>query len=113
MTGRVTMTVLIAMCFGCSVDEDQFLTEYVNAYCQEALTCLSASELAFNGWTNQEACVSDYGPTLTSEASDCLYNPEQSKECLKSTEAGLSCSAEGEVEFPIECEDVFTDCTVL
>ena len=113
MISRATMTMLIAMCLGCSVEEDQFVTEYVEFYCQEALTCLTASELSFNGWTNQEACISDYGPKLTSDVDACLYNPDQAKECVKVAEDGLSCTDDGEVQFPDECEDVFTDCSAL
>lgn len=101
---------LLAALAGCSLSEEAFVQDFVEADCAYILECTSEPILAFQGWETEEDCRTDRGPEVAADAAACVYDKKAAKACLDALELE-PCAAEGEDRvFPAICQDVFTLC---
>lgn len=90
----------------CGTKAEDFPGKYGEAYCEWAVVdeCLDASVREFNGWTDLETCIGDFGGRFAAVTEGCVYDKSAAKQCLKDMKKH-PCSSAPDV--PAACEVVF------
>ncbi|MCO4747294.1 MAG: hypothetical protein KC912_21020 [Proteobacteria bacterium] len=67
----------------CGLSEEKYESKFAESYCEYALECFESPVLEFNGWTDMDTCVPDFGGRFADSSTGCIYDPKAAKDCLK------------------------------
>lgn len=88
----------------CGISAEDYNSRYSESYCEWALECLDSAVLDFNGWTDLDTCVPDFGGRFAASHESCVYDSKAAKQCLKAMKKHPCTSAP---DVPDVCEVVF------
>lgn len=107
----LTLVACTLVACGGKREAEDYLVEYVDAYCAFALECADPAQLAFDGVASPEACVSQNGPALAAQWEGCVLDQQDADRCLTFL-AGTDCPEEGDIDdvIPVECFSAWKKC---